>query len=236
MRRVVSQTPSVAKSTWFSCTPISISSPEPAMRASSCERAARDDRLELGHGSLENVGLLHREPVRVGRRHDELAAPRTATRMPVSTGRDSSRDAARATRAIVSSSDSRSTANVATASTSGRRGKSSALYVLQRVARAAGGDVHDRLGRLVLDRHLVARQQPRDVDERLARQDDRRRRLRSAPATVARSESSMSVAARRSSAPRASSRIPDRICTDVRVDSARETTPSACDELVLRAR
>ena len=52
------------------------------------------------------------------------------TRMPVSTGRDSSRDAARATRAIVSSSDSRSTANVATASTSGSRGKSSALYVL----------------------------------------------------------------------------------------------------------
>ena len=33
--------------------------------------------------------------------------------------------------------------------------------------------MHDGLGRLVLDRHLVGRQQPRDVDERLARQHDR---------------------------------------------------------------
>ena len=49
------------------------------------------------------------------------------TSTPVSTGRDSSRDAARATRPIVSSSDSRSTENVAIESTSGRRGKSSGL-------------------------------------------------------------------------------------------------------------
>ena len=45
--------------------------------------------------------------------------------------------------------------------------------------------------------------------------------------SVARSESSMSVAASRSSEPCASSRIPERICTDVRVETARETTPSA---------
>ena len=44
---------------------------------------------------------------------------------------------------------------------------------VERVARGAGGDVHDRLGRLVLDRHLVARQQPCDVHERLAWKDDR---------------------------------------------------------------
>ena len=37
----------------------------------------------------------------------------------------------------------------------------------------------------------------------------------------------MSVAASRSSLPCASSRIPDRICTDVRVETARDTTPSA---------
>src|SRR5260370_35048365 len=37
----------------------------------------------------------------------------------------------------------------------------------------------------------------------------------------------MSVAASRSSVPCASTRIPDRICTDVRVDTARETTPRA---------
>ncbi len=42
--------------------------------------------------------------------------------------------------------------------------------------------------------------------------------------SVARSDSSMSVAASRSSLPLASSRIPDRICTDVRVETARPTT------------
>src|SRR6266550_2764744 len=51
------------------------------------------------------------------------------TRIPVNTGRDSSRDAERATRETVSSSDSRSTVNVPTASRSGSRGKSSAAYV-----------------------------------------------------------------------------------------------------------
>ena len=39
---------------------------------------------------------------------------------------------------------------------------------LQRVARATRRDMDDRLGRTVLERHLVGRQQPRDVDERPA--------------------------------------------------------------------
>ena len=54
--------------------------------------------------------------------------------------------------------------------------------------------------------------------------------------TVARSESSMSVAASRSSPSRASSRIPDRIWIAVRLDTARPTTRQALDELFLRAR
>ena len=44
----------------------------------------------------------------------------------------------------------------------------------------------------------------------------------------ARSESSMSVAASCRSPSLASSRIPERICTELRVESARATTPSAC--------
>ena len=41
-----------------------------------------------------------------------------------------------------------------------------------------------------------------------------------------RSDSSMSVAARRSSPAAASNSTPARICTELRVDTARETTPS----------
>src|SRR5919202_1547197 len=51
------------------------------------------------------------------------------TRIPVRTGRDSSRDAARLTRAIVSRNAARSTENPSPSSTSGSRGKSSGLYV-----------------------------------------------------------------------------------------------------------
>ena len=54
------------------------------------------------------------------------------TRMPVSTGRLSSRDAERPTRPIVSSSASRSTWCSSTESTSGSRGKSSDEYVCRR--------------------------------------------------------------------------------------------------------
>ena len=53
-------------------------------------------------------------------------------RIPVSTGRDSSRDAERDTCATVSSSASASTVKICVSSTSGSRGKSSALYVCSR--------------------------------------------------------------------------------------------------------
>ena len=51
------------------------------------------------------------------------------TRTPVSTGRDSSREAERPTRVIVSRSAARATPNVCAASTSGSLGKSSAECV-----------------------------------------------------------------------------------------------------------
>ena len=73
MRRDASQTSPAEKMTWFSCTPTPISSTSPAMRASSCQRAARDDRLEVC-GSAAKRRLLDREAVRVGRGHDELVA------------------------------------------------------------------------------------------------------------------------------------------------------------------
>ena len=47
-----------------------------AVTRDACEllqRAARDDRLELRRGAVE-LGLLDGEPVRIGRRHHELAA------------------------------------------------------------------------------------------------------------------------------------------------------------------
>ena len=52
--------------------------------------------------------------------------------MPVSTGRDSSRLAARLTREIVSSSGSASSVESAACAGSGRRGKSSTAYVRSR--------------------------------------------------------------------------------------------------------
>ena len=97
------------------------------MRASSC--SARAGTIASSSGTVPSsvVSLT-------ASRYESVAAMTSVpavncTRMPVSTGRDSSRDAARATRWIVSSSGSRSTANVVTASSSGRRGKSSGLYV-----------------------------------------------------------------------------------------------------------
>ena len=64
-------------------------------------------------------------------RYESVAAitslsPSKRTRMPVSTGRDSSREADLPTREIVSRKTSRSTVNALSGSISGRRGKSSA--------------------------------------------------------------------------------------------------------------
>ena len=65
-------------------------------------------------------------------RYESVAAiisfpPSKRTRIPVSTGRDSSREAERATRETVSRNAARSTVNVCALSASGSFGKSSAL-------------------------------------------------------------------------------------------------------------
>ena len=60
------------KTTWFSCTPSSSSSPSWAIRASSPSARAGTIASSSGTVALER-GLLHREPVRVGRGHHELA-------------------------------------------------------------------------------------------------------------------------------------------------------------------
>jgi hypothetical protein len=82
-----------------------------------------------GPGEASSVSLT-------ARRYESVAAitrrePSKRTRMPVSTGLDSSREAARATRSTVSSSEARSIACRGT-STGGRRGKSSALKTFNR--------------------------------------------------------------------------------------------------------
>ena len=76
------------------------------MRASSVQRPRRDDRLELGAVAAGERRLLDES------RYESVAAmtsfpPSKRTRMPVSTGRDSSREAERPTREIVSRNASR---------------------------------------------------------------------------------------------------------------------------------
>ena len=92
------------------------------------ERTRRDDRLQLRHVAGDSrtpsrtTGRSPSRPSRAGR------TPRR-TKTPVSTGRDSSRPAARPTHAIASSSGSASSVDVGAPSTSGSRGKSSTAYV-----------------------------------------------------------------------------------------------------------
>ncbi len=112
------------------------------------------------------------------RRYESVAAitslsPANWTRTPVSTGRASSREAARATRLIVSSSGSRLDDERRRLADLRQAREIFGVERLERVARAARRDVDDRLGHAMLERNLVCRQQARNVDERAARQDDR---------------------------------------------------------------
>ena len=194
------------------------------MRASSCSARLGTIASSSGTVPLERR-LLDGEPVRIGRRHDELAAREldedAGEHRARLVTRRGARDAPDRLEQRLAVDRERRAPRRARAAAGSPRGCTCAAC-----SSRSRRDVHDRLRRLVLDRHLVCRQQARDVGERLARQHDRAvafdlRRQRRAQ------RSSMSVAASRSSPPCASSRIPDRICTDVRVETARETTPSA---------
>ena len=99
--------------------------------------------------------------------------PSNWTSTPVSTGRDSSRDAARETLPIVSSNAPASTLEVCTDSTSGSRGKSSDAVGLQPVARRPALDRDRAFVRLRRHDHVSGREQPRDVAEQSPRNDDR---------------------------------------------------------------
>ena len=140
------------------------------MRASSPSARAGMIASSSGTSPLSSVSFTDR-------RYESVAAitsfpASNRTRIPVSTGRDSSRDAERETRETVSSSDCRSTVNVPTASRSGRRGKSSAAYVWS--VEVDEPDVTCTTfssGRYSIV-HLVVRQKPHEVDQQTAGHDD----------------------------------------------------------------
>ena len=73
MRRLVSHTSPAEKMTWFSCTPSSTSSARAGEACELLERAGGNDRVELGAARGERR-LLHGEAIRVGRGHDQLVA------------------------------------------------------------------------------------------------------------------------------------------------------------------
>ena len=177
MRRVVSHVLARSpKTTWFSCTPSSTVSVAAGDPARARQRARRDDRLELRAAPLE-LGLLDREPVRVGRGHERACRPRTGP--GCRSGPGATRPARPSARRASTVSSSDAVAIVCGAgSTAGSRGKSSAREDVQLRGVAAARDVHDALLRPILDRHLGCREQAREVDEELARARRPRRRPR----------------------------------------------------------
>ena len=97
MRRVVSHVPSTPKSTWFSWTPSSSVSPAVASRRTSS--SARAGTIASSSGTSPSIGVSLYES-----RYESVAAMTSfpspkRTRMPVSTGRASSRETARPTEA-----------------------------------------------------------------------------------------------------------------------------------------
>ena len=99
------------------------------------------------------------------------SSPSAVTRTPVRTGRASSREAARATRSIVSCSASAGS-STGSPSDSGKRGKSSAGRVRRWKLRGAGGDLDVALGLAQLERHRPVGERAGDLDQQPAGQDD----------------------------------------------------------------
>ena len=176
------------------------------MRASSC--SARLGTIASSSGTVPSSSVSL-----TARRYESVAAmtslpPVKLTRMPVSTGRDSSRDAARATRC--DRLEQRLAIHRERLHRVELRQAREVFGVVrvQRVARGSRRDVHDRLGRLVLDR--TPRRPAADARCRRAScpAARSRRRLRSAPATsrAARAPCRLRRDAARCPAPRAGSR------------------------------
>ena len=100
------------------------------------------------------LGPLDREPVGVGRDHRHLGAA-AATKTPVSTGRMSSREAARATRSMLGRAP-RPASQVGSPAAAGSFGKSSAGSTRRWKLRAAAVDLDVVLGLARLDLHLAS--------------------------------------------------------------------------------
>ena len=207
-----------------------------AARSGASSPSARAGTIASSSGTVpSSARLLDREPVRVGRGHHELARLE-AHRTPVSTGRDSSRDAERLTRATVL--EQRLAVDLVTLA----RPRPRAAAGSPRRCRCAAGSSPCRSGSrpppssglcsIVTSR---VRQQAREVEQQPARA--RRPTPRLAPARRATCAARAPCRSRRARAcrPRPRSRIPARICTVVRVETPRETIASARDELVPRA-
>ena len=123
MRRVVSQVSPVPKTTVLSLTPIAIVSVPAAIRCSSVSARAGMIASRSGPACSSSVSLNESRYESVAAMNSRVPSKRTW--IPVSTGRDSSFDAERATRSTVSSSEAVATACGA-GSVDGSRGKSSA--------------------------------------------------------------------------------------------------------------
>ena len=141
------------------------------MRASSCSARLGTMASSSGAGDVERR-LLHGKPVRIRGRHDELVAGEL--------DEDAGEHGAR----LVARSRARDTADrleqrLAIDRERLRLGELRqprevlGVVRVERVARAARGDVNDRLGGAMLDRDLVSRKKPGDVDQRAPRKHDR---------------------------------------------------------------
>src|SRR3954469_18928811 len=103
------------------------------------------------------------------------SSPDADTRMPVSTGRVSSREAERATLPTVSTKAGAGTWTRSSPSSSGNGGEASRRSVRKwnLAAPPPSHELHVLLGRPQLQRDGVAGQRPHDVDQQAGRQDDR---------------------------------------------------------------
>ena len=159
-------------------------------------------------------------------RYESVAAivrlePSKRTRMPVRTGRDSSREAARETRWTVSSSDADSTSWSGT-SIAGRRGKSSAAKTFSRPEYEPDSIVATpSSGRCAMVTSAAG--SSRTTSPRSFAGTTIAPSPSTLAATVVRSDSSMSVASSSRSPSRARSRMPPSTWTAPRVDEARAT-------------
>ena len=121
-------------------------------RAPAARAPGRSPRTRRSSGGLERR-LLDRQAVGVGRDHPQLRAADAETRMPVRIGRVSSRDAERATRAIVSTNACAGQRDDGVpAGGSGNGGKSSARSVRMWNVAAPAVDLDVLLGRPQLER------------------------------------------------------------------------------------